>query len=187
MEHAEECELEPEQERGRDETILVEESPMPTRSAKLMSSESHRRMNQSMRARRRGGQRRHGVHRRHVTLIHDPTTPNHCGFECILRAAGVKVTTKAIQVLRDKTAQRVYTAYINDHVIHGLRTRDMVQDTDETLGQAKVEYVGCPTGTLSSGRCLRSGCCPVGGTWTTHTWAEAKACCAPSQWTLYIA
>ena len=36
------------------EVVEIEESPMPTRSARLMSSESHRRMAQSIRARRRG-------------------------------------------------------------------------------------------------------------------------------------
>ena len=124
------------------ETILVEESPLPTRSAKLMSSESHRRMAQSMRARRRGGHRRYGDHRRRVTLLHNPTLPNHCGFECLLKAARLRVTEDTIMDLRMRTAERVYMGFLADQIVHGMSIREMIEKSEENLNSylAKLKW-----------------------------------------------
>ena len=113
--------------------IVIEESPLDTRSARLMTSDSHRRMNQSDGVRKRGGRRRHGVHKRKVTLTFDPATPDHCGFACLLKAAGVRVTQKNIEDLRKHTAAKVYTAYLSNESVHDMNIRDMVEQTDDTL------------------------------------------------------
>ena len=122
--------------------IVIEESPPPTRSARLMSSSCHRRMNRSDRARRRGGRRRFGVHRRKVTLTFDPAVPDHCGFACILRAAGIKVNYANIEKLREQTADKMYKAYVNDDSVHGISIRDTVQHTEDTLAayMAKLRW-----------------------------------------------
>ena len=70
--------------RPAEEVEVILESRMPTRSSRLMSSESHRRMAETVRARRRGGKRRYGVHRKVSTRCYDPSTKDDCGFDCIL-------------------------------------------------------------------------------------------------------
>ena len=119
--------------REQEKVIYVPESPQPTRSAKLLSSESHKRMAQSFRARRRGGNRRYGMHRRSVTRVFDPPSENDCGFACVLKAAGQACTMKRIHGLRQKTADRVYMAYIHDEKYGGLSVKDMIAESGHTL------------------------------------------------------
>ena len=115
------------------EVIELEESPIPTRSARLITSESHRRMAESVRARRRGGRRRFGRHKRVMTRLYNPPAEHHCGHACVLRAKGVEPTSKRIQELRNATADIVYRACIDDEHVHGVSVRGMVQDTDMSL------------------------------------------------------
>ena len=94
------------------EVIEVFDSPLPTRSAKLLSSETRRRMNEPMRAMRKGGARRYPCHRRSVTLMVNPSLPDHCGCVCLLSIAGIKPSLKNVMELRCKTAMLVEQAYL---------------------------------------------------------------------------
>ena len=109
--------------KSKDDVQVIEESPPPTRSARLMSSESHRRMAQSFRARRRGGRRRFGEHRRHSTLIYNPSIENDCGYACILKAKGLRLSKESVQEIRKYTADAVYEAYVNDSYVGGMSVR----------------------------------------------------------------
>ena len=115
------------------EVIQIEESPMPTRSARLMTSESHRRMAESVRARRRGGRRRFGNHKRIMTRLYNPPAEHHCGYACVLRAKGLEPANARIEKLRKATADRVYLAYIEDEYVRGMSVRNMVKDTGMSL------------------------------------------------------
>ena len=115
------------------EVVEVLESPLPTRSAWLMSSESHRRMAESTRARRRGGRRRFGAHRRESTRVFNPSAQHHCGYACVLKAKGLVPTCRRIHELGRATAEAVYQAYIGDVHVQGMSVRQMMQDTDMSL------------------------------------------------------
>ena len=117
----------------KNKVIIVPESPEPTRNKHLMTSATHRKMAESMRARRRGGRARHARHRRSITRVLDPVSHNDCAFACILRIAGKACTKQNVQNLREKTAERVYMAYVNDETYHGHHVRDMVGNTGHTL------------------------------------------------------
>ena len=119
--------------RHAPEVVEILESPLPTRSARLMSTESHRRMAESIRARRRGGKRRYGSHRRVSTRIYNPSAEHHCGYACVLKARGVVPTCRRIYELRCATAEAVYHAYIEDVHVQDMSVREMVQDTDMSL------------------------------------------------------
>ena len=82
------------------EVIDVPESPLPTRSTKLLSSESHRRMAQSHRARRRGGRARHGDHRRACTRVYNPATKDDCGYSCVLKGKGMVINESNVREMR---------------------------------------------------------------------------------------
>ena len=73
------------------------------------------------------------MHRRVSTCVMDPSLPNHCAYQCVLKAAGTSPTMKAVQSLRNKTADKVYQAYINDEQIAALDVRAVVQASDMTL------------------------------------------------------
>ena len=124
------------------DVIVVPESPPPTRSVKLTSSESHRRMAQSFRARRRGGRARHGDHKRVCTRVYNPATKNDCGYSCLLKACGLEPNAKHVQDLRDVTAEAVRQAYIDDVYVCDMSVRDMVQESHLTLAAyvAKVKW-----------------------------------------------
>ena len=98
--------------RRFEDPFWIFESPQPTRITRLMSSSTHRFMAQSIRARRRGGKSRFGMHRRTCTRKYDPTFQNHCGFVCLLKAAGTCVSRNNIRDLRAHTADLVYKAFI---------------------------------------------------------------------------
>ena len=66
-----------EMERCLPETIEISDSPLPTNNEKNMSSASHRRMSESMCARRKGGLRRYSWHRRSTTRKLDPNMTGH--------------------------------------------------------------------------------------------------------------
>ena len=119
--------------RVKNKVITILDAPPPTRSARVMSSASHKRMSESFRARRRGGRRRHGTHRRTMTRVYDPPAKNDCGFACVLRAAHVPCTKKNIRELRRHVADRVYKGYLGDEHYSGYSVRDMVQQSDHTL------------------------------------------------------
>ena len=133
---------ESEKHASKGEPILVPESPVPTRSARLMTSETHRKMNESYRARRRGGSRRYSSHRRCTTKSYDPPSLHDCGFACILKAAGYQVNAHEVEKLREKVAARVYKAYLDDEIVHDMSVRNMIQSTDHTLAAylAKLRY-----------------------------------------------
>ena len=116
-----------------EKVITVFDSPQPTRNARLMTSTTHRKMAESMRARRRGGRRRYMQHRRSVTRIFDPPAEHDCVFSCLLRAAGMSSTRQNIDELRTRTAEKVYEAYTQDLAYHGHSVRHMIQDTGHTL------------------------------------------------------
>ena len=78
---------------------------MPTRNPRLMTSESHRRMAQSVRARRRGGRRRYGLHRRRMTRLYNPSAEHHCGYACVLRAKGLEPTSARIEEAKERRRQ----------------------------------------------------------------------------------
>ena len=85
------------------------------------------------RAVRRGGKRRFATHRRLSTCMLDRSMPNQCAYQCVLRAAGMAVTMKAVMQLRASTADMIYDAYINYEEIAGINVREIVQASDLTL------------------------------------------------------
>ena len=119
--------------KPKSEVQIIEESPPPTRNSKLMSSESHRRMAQSFRARRRGGKRRFGAHRRSMTRTFNPISENDCGFACLVKASGHVPTKKNIEKVRYIASQRVKEAFLADMKVHGESVRDMVASTGHNL------------------------------------------------------
>ena len=119
--------------KGPIDVIELPESPPRTRSSQLLSSESHRRMAQSLRARRRGGSRRHRDHRRTSTRIFNPSAEHHCGYACLLKAKGLTPSRRRIHELQHATAEAVHAAYLADHYVEGMSDRHMVQDTHRTL------------------------------------------------------
>ena len=128
--------------RVKNKVITILDSPPPTRSARDMSSASHKHMSETFRVRRRGGRRRHGTHRRTMTRVYDPPAKDDCGFACVLRAARVSCTKKNIRELRTQVADRVYKGYLSDEHYYGYSVRDMVQQSDHTLAayRASLEW-----------------------------------------------
>ena len=113
------------------EVIEIEESPMPTRNARLMSSESHRRMAESVRARRRGG----------TTEVWKPQEVGDQTLQSLLQSTTVDMHafleqrdwSLLVEELRSSGRQqqkRVYHAYIEDEYVRGMSVRSMVQDTE---------------------------------------------------------
>ena len=119
----------------RRSAIYVPESPMPTRtpSSPFKPTPTATKERRRPIAARRGGRRRWCMHARRATLLHNPTLPNDCAFECVLLCAGQRPTKSAIDRLRVETATRVKEAYVNDDIIAGARVREVVSSTHLTL------------------------------------------------------
>ena len=153
------------------EVVEIQESPPPTRSARLMSSESHKRMAQSHRARRRGGRRRFGEHRKACTLVFNPNTNDHCGYSCLLKAKGIVPSPSGIQDLRDATARGVKEAYLNDVYVNDMSVRDLVQSTDMTLdaytAEVKWKLWASPIEMAIAANLSAGACSSVSG-WKDH-------------------
>ena len=124
MQQSEETKVEP---------IEIYSSPELTRTSSTPHPETPWPTPVRRRAVRRGGSRRFAWHRRLSTCIMDPSMPNHCAYQCVLKAAGITPTKKAVSNLRSMTADKIYEAYINYDRIAGLDVRGTVQASDLTL------------------------------------------------------
>ena len=102
------------------EVILIEESPIPTRSWSspwpLAPNPTRRRRSP---ASFRGGMRRRG-HARHTTLLVNPYKAHHCAYECVLRMSKRRVSMACIKELRAAVAQIVLEWFRNDTVVCGV-------------------------------------------------------------------
>ena len=110
------------------EIVLVEDSPLPTRTA-VTPTTRRRAPGSAM----RGGKRRWRAHRKAVTLQYNPKIPNHCLYEAVLHASGVNATKRAIQRLREDVAKAVYQAYVDDEFVLGYRVKQVVAETGMNL------------------------------------------------------
>ena len=104
------------------EVVYVAESPVPTMN---MSSPrpspflTHRKM-------RRAGKRRVSMHRRHLTLTFNPKLQNHCGYECILKAASKTPTRAHVRDLRQRVADQVWKRRVEDVPVLGMSMHDII-------------------------------------------------------------
>ena len=106
----------------QEEPILIEESPMPTRSFKTFTTPASRAASS-----RRAGAVRLPAHRRASTRKYNPSKPGDCGYECALVAAGIRPSRTKIATLRLAVSKRIHAAFINDQEIGNIRVRDLVQ------------------------------------------------------------
>ena len=123
--------------------IEIDSSPEPTRMPTTPFWEEDTKATPMTRRRaRRGGGRRLRQHARSCTRTHNPVLPHHCAYQCLLKAANSGVAKDKISSLRKQTAHRVYHAYVNGAVVHGIDARDVVASTGCTLSAylADVEH-----------------------------------------------
>ena len=104
------------------EPILVQESPMPTRSSCTPTDSPPIVRTKAKRA----GARRVPMHRRLVTEVFNPRIQGECGFEAVLWIAGVTPTKRRIAELRQKVAKEIYKARVEGLTIAGLSVHDIL-------------------------------------------------------------
>ena len=119
--------------RTKPEVALVEESPPPTRMPSTPSSSVFGTVRR--RPKRAGwrGARRTSHHRRHLTRRFDPALPNHCGFQCVLRAAGKPCGIEAVRELRRKVAESVCAKRISGVSANGIDVHHLIATEGLTL------------------------------------------------------
>ena len=57
----------------------------------------------------------------------------HCAYGAVIKASGGRVSTRAIMTLRDKVANALYHATIDDETIAGIRIKDLMTEKELTL------------------------------------------------------
>ena len=117
--------------QARREAILIQESPMPTRT--ISTPASRRRQQPSPAQRARG--KRIKQHTRQLTLKRNLSMMGHCGCECIIAASGQKCTKKKVVQLRTAVAQQIKKLYDINPAVAGMSIRDLVKGEKRTLDQ----------------------------------------------------
>ena len=114
--------------------ILVEDSPLPTRMPSTPSSSVFGTVRR--RPKRAGwrGARRRPSHRRRETRKFDPALPNHCGFQCVLRAAKRHCGIEAVRELRSQVADQVYEKRVRGMSVCGVDVHHLIAEEGLTLG-----------------------------------------------------
>ena len=121
----------------KSEVVYVAESPIPTMN---MSSPrpspflTHKKM-------RRAGRRRVPMHRRHLTLTFNPKLQNHCGYECILRAASIHPTRANVRDLRKRVADQVWKRRVDGVPVLGMSMHDII--AKEQMSLAAYYHATC--------------------------------------------
>ena len=92
----------------------------------------------------------------------NPKLAHHCAYQCLLRAAKQSIKIENVNKLREKTADSVYEAYIEDKCIHGVQARHVIASSEQTL-RAYLADIKIPT----MGIVLR-GCCGSGHLGAAH-------------------
>ena len=113
--------------------VLVEESPPPTRMPSTPSSSVFGTVRR--RPKRAGwrGARRRSSHRRRETRRFDPALPNHCGFQCILRAAKRHCGIEAVCELRSQVADQIYEKRVRGMSVCGVDVHHLIAEEGLTL------------------------------------------------------
>ena len=119
------------------EVIDVMESPEPTKRPSTPFPESPWTSRTRRRAVRRGGLRRWSSHRRATTRIFDPSLPNECAYQCLLRVAKMSVKSRNVKVLRARTAELIQEAFMKEETIAGLYVPFFIQES----GMSLLNYV----------------------------------------------
>ena len=72
------------------------------------------------------GARRRPSHRRRETRRFDPALPNHCGCQCVLRAAKRPCGIEAIRELRNKVADQIYDKRVAGMSVCGVDVHHLI-------------------------------------------------------------
>ena len=119
--------------------VIIEESPLPTKSWSSPFQPTPKRKCIRGPA-RRGGSARMKSHRKKVSLCWNPPSRFDCGYLCVLRAAHLSTSPWAVQQLRSETSIKVKEGYVHDHERAGLSVRQVICQSDQSL-QAYVSDV----------------------------------------------
>ena len=115
------------------EVVYVEESPPPTRMPSTPSSSVFGTVRRRpKRAGWRGSQRR-PTHRRKETRRFDPALANHCGFQCVLRAAKRQCGIEAVRELRRQVAGKIYEKRVCGESVCGVDIHHLIVKEGLTL------------------------------------------------------
>ena len=119
---------------GQPDIILVEDSPLPTRSFVTPGRLTPR----HPRSARRAGQRRVKGQRRPWTAQMDPALEGHCGYQAALAAAHQRPTLSNVFKLRKQVAQQFVQGVLQDEEEAGIQLRQLVIDEGLTLQAYRV-------------------------------------------------
>ena len=122
------------EERRVPPVIVIEESPMPTRTQPAPKS--------TPRPALRAGKTRTSTHRRRSTLWYSSHVQHHCAYAAALKAAGKRITKRAISSLKCLTSHEVREAFLRDEKIGHISVRDIVGERGCSL-QEYVSQVQC--------------------------------------------
>ena len=109
--------------------IWIEDSPPPTRtwSSPRLSPPIERR-----KCVRRGGVRG-SMHKRSRTCAYSPKAPGDCGYQAVLRAAGMPTDHKRVAWLRRRVTQRIYVARTTGEKYANMDMHEVVREMEMTL------------------------------------------------------
>ena len=111
------------------EIISIEESPLPTRN---LSSPRPSPFLPVRRVRRAGAVRLR-MHRRRKTLFFNPSLPNHCGYQAVLRAAGLRTDISHVRWLRKRVSEEFYKARLESRSIAGVDPHQLLVQEGKSL------------------------------------------------------
>ena len=108
--------------------IWIMESPMPT-----VTKSTPRSSPPVMRKARRARCKRIGGVRTCKRVLFNPRRKNQCGYEALMRACGMAISTKSIQLFRSEVAGYVQVLYERDAMFKMHRVRDIVHMDHESI------------------------------------------------------
>ena len=111
------------------EIICIEESPLPTRN---LSSPRPSPFLPVQHVRRAGAVRLR-MHRRRKTLFFNPSLPNHCGYQAVLRAAGLRTDISHVRWLRKRVSEEFYKARLESRSIAGVDPHQLLVQEGKSL------------------------------------------------------
>ena len=73
------------------------------------------------------------MHRRRKTLSFNPSLPNHCGYQAVLRAAGYRASITQVKWLRKRVSEEFYKARIESRSIAGVDPHQLLVQEGKSL------------------------------------------------------
>ena len=116
---------EPRRRSSLSETVIIEDSPLPTMTKSSPFPETPVPSRRICRA-GRAGARRVCRHKRPMTMVYDPLSKGNCGIMVILKAANMKISAKSIAHMRTILAEKVREGFMHNQKAAGWDIREVV-------------------------------------------------------------